>query len=78
MTAFERLDLLRERRAYVNERKESAFERFEAHHPDWFMVESGYYTDEDYQKYFRWYKVGLMINNRIYQALDELLKQATI
>lgn len=80
MTAFERLDFLRERRAYVNERRESAFERFEAQHPDWFMNESDYYakTSAEWRKYFRWYKVGLMINNRIDQALDELLKQATI
>ena len=80
MTAFERLDLLRERRAYVNERKESAFERFEAQYPDWFMNESDDYvkTCADWRKYFRWYKVLMMINDRIDQALDELLEQATI
>jgi len=80
MTVFEQLDFLRERRTYVNERKEAAFERFEAQYPDWFMNESDDYvkTCADWRKYFRWYKVSIMIGDRIDKLLDELLKQINI
>lgn len=80
MNTLERLDYLHERRAYANERKEAAFERFEAQYPDWFMNESDDYvkTCADWRKYFRWYKVSMMITDRICKALDELLKQVQI
>ena len=80
MTASEQLHYLFERRAYVNDHKERAFERFEAQYPDWFMNESDDYVKScaDWRKYFRWYKVLMMINNRIDRALDELLEQETI
>lgn len=71
---------MRGRIAYVNERKEAAFKRFEAKYPDWFMNKSDDYvkTCPDWRKYFRWYKVGISLEGRLDKALDEFLEQVRI